>query len=236
MNLILLESTDFRDDRSVVLTGRRADHIRHILKVSVGDSLRVGVVDGLVGVGRVTGLGAGAVELATDLTEAPPAPLPVTLLLALPRPKVLRRLIQTITAFGVKRTALFGAFRVEKSYWDTPWLRAEDMDEQVRLGLEQAGDTLSPVFSIHRRFKPFIEDDLPALTGATRCLVAHPGAERFCPTRLREPVSLAVGPEGGFTAYEFQRLCEKGFEPVGLGPRILRTEQVVPALLGRLLA
>ncbi len=235
MNLILLDDADFRGDRVVVADHRRADHIRTVLKAAAGDRLRVGKRGGLIGEGRVTRIDVGAVELNVSLTQAPPDPLPVTLLLALPRPKCLRRIIQGVVTMGVKRVALFGAFRVEKSYWDTPWLTETELEAQVTLGLEQAGDTMPPLITTHRLFKPFVEDELPVLIGGRRLLVAEPGAAT-CPAGLREPVVLAVGPEGGFTEYELKRFADAGFQPVGLGSRILRTEQAVPALIGRLMA
>jgi RsmE family RNA methyltransferase len=236
MNLIVLHEEDVTGPHRVRLTGRRAGHIITVLEAKVGDRLRVGQLGGLLGEGTVVRLDPAAVELEVALTRAPPPPLPVILLLALPRPKGLRRLIQGITALGVKRLALFGAFRVEKSYWQTPWLSEQELREQILLGLEQAGDTVPPEITTHPLFKPFIEDVAPILTAATRRLVADPAATSLCPVAVREAVSLAIGPEGGFTAYELGMLVEHGFAPVGLGPRILRTEQAVPALLGRLMA
>jgi 16S rRNA (uracil1498-N3)-methyltransferase len=236
MNLIVLHDHDFVDANRVRVDGRRAAHIAAVLKAKVGDRLRVGKLAGLIGQGTVVQLDRASVELDVSLTQAPPPAVPVTLLLALPRPKGLRRLIQGITAMGVKRLALFGAFRVEKSYWQTPWLGEAELREQILLGLEQAGDTVPPVITTHLLFKPFVEDDVPGLAAGSRLLVAHPAATVSCPAAVREAVTLAIGPEGGFTAYELQMLVEHGFEAVGLGPRILRTEQVVPALVGRLMA
>ena len=236
MNLILFEADELGADGTIVLRERRAEHIRSVLKAQVGDRLRVGLLGGMIGEGVVTCLDEAEVALTVVLDGPPPAPLPVTVLLALPRPKVLRRILQSVTTLGVKRVALFGAFRVEKSYWHTPWLEEREQREQVVLGLEQAGDTIPPVITTHRLFKPFVEDEVPALTAGTRRLVAHPGTGPLCPACVRGPVALAVGPEGGFTEHEFGLLRDRGFEPVGLGPRILRTEQAVPALLGRLMA
>ncbi len=236
MNLILLDDADFPSDCVAVVTGRRADHIRTVLKAEVGTRLRVGRLGGMLGEGTVTRVDEGAVELAVVLTRQPPPPLPVTLLLALPRPKVLRRVIQCVVTLGVKRIVLFGAFRVERSYWRTPWLTEPELREQIVLGLEQARDTVPPVITTHPLFKPFLEDEAPALTDGTRRLVADPDAVMPCPVGDIGPVSLVVGPEGGFTAYELSLLGDGGFEPVSLGRRIFRTEQVVPALLGRFLA
>lgn len=233
MNLILLFPADFIDEKRVVLADSRWVHIRDVLQSGIGDSLRVGLLNDRIGMGTITRLSDTRVELEVALTEAPPAPLPVTLLLAMPRPKCFRRIIQGAATMGVKRIALFGAYRVEKSYWKTPWLAVEELRRQFILGLEQARDTVLPVVTIHPLFKPFVEDDVPVITHGTRCWVAHPGAGVACPGHMHEPVSLAIGPEGGFTDYELELLAAHGFESVALGPRILRTEQAVPAFLGR---
>lgn len=235
MNLILLTDEDFDAGTSVVrLHGRRLHHVRTVHRAQVGERLRVGVVDGAVGSGLITALGDDELTMAVTLDAAPPPPLPVTLLLALPRPKALKRLLQGVTAMGVKRIVLVNSWRVEKSFWDSPLLDPIALREQLLLGLEQGRDTTLPEVMLRRRFKPFVEDEVPALAQGTRPLVAHPVAAAACPYGLRERVTLAVGPEGGFIPYEIDLLRAHGFEPVSLGPRPLRLEQAVAALLGRL--
>jgi RsmE family RNA methyltransferase len=235
VNLIVLFPEDYIREGEVRLSGRRALHVLEVHRARAGATLRVGLLNGRTGTGVVRDAGGGVVELTVSLTDEPPAPIPVTLLLAMPRPKCFRRVIQCVTTLGVKRLALFGAYRVEKSYWQSPWLAGEALREQLILGLEQARDTVLPDITLHPHFKPFVEDVVPSLTDGTRRLVAHPGGGGTCPSAVSGPVSLAIGPEGGFTDYEFSRLVAAGFEPVSLGARILRTEQAVPALLGRLL-
>jgi 16S rRNA (uracil1498-N3)-methyltransferase len=235
MNLIILFADDFIDDRGYVrLHGRRQAHVLDVHRAQVGETLRVGLLNGQRGTGRITGLSGDALEMEVTLNQPPPAPLPLTLLLALPRPKSLKRVLQAVTAMGVKRIVLMNAWRVEKSFWESPVLRAETLREQMVLGLEQACDTLLPEIMLRPRFKPFVEDEVPALLRDTRALLAHPPAVRPCPRHACEPVTLAVGPEGGFVAYEVERLEAQGFEAVSLGERILRVEHAVPALLGRL--
>lgn len=201
----------------------------------VGQSLNVGRLGGAMGVGVVKEISADQIRFEVALREAPPAPLPVTLLLAMPRPKCFRRVIQCATTMGVKRIALFGAYRVEKSYWKTPWLEEAALREQMVLGLEQARDTRLPVITLHPLFKPFIEDDMPKLVQGARCIVAHPGVGSGWEAKPEGRFVVAIGPEGGFTSYEVDQLMQRGFEAVELGSRILRTEQAVPALLGRFL-
>ena len=234
MNLILLHKEDFIDTRRVRLSGRRFTHIRDILSAVQGQDLQVGMLGGKLGTGRISALAKDAVELTILLQHEPPPPLPATVIMALPRPKVFRRVLQGLTAMGVKRIILLNSWRVDKSYWQSPILAPETLQEQLLLGLEQARDTLLPKVDIQQRFKPFVEDLLPSIANGTCALVADPHAVQACPANLHEAVTLAIGPEGGFTPYEIEKLKEAGLKPVHLGARPLRVETVVPALLGRL--
>ncbi|MDH1167823.1 16S rRNA (uracil(1498)-N(3))-methyltransferase, partial [Metapseudomonas otitidis] len=198
------------------------------------DSLRVGLLGGAMGEGRLTVLEADHAELQVSLDQPPPAKLPLTLLLALPRPKMLRRVLQTVATMGVPRLVLLNSYRVEKSFWQTPFLEPAAIREQLILGLEQGRDTVLPEVVIEKRFKPFVEDRLPALAAGTRALVGHPGPWPDCPRAVEGPVTLAIGPEGGWIPYEVEKLQATGFEAVQLGERILRVETAVTALLARL--
>ena len=234
MNVILLHDDDFAADALAVLTGRRLQHVLDVHRAKVGDCLRVGQLGGLVGEGKVRALTADRLELEVKLDKHPPAPLPMTLLLALPRPKMLKRVLQSVTSLGVKRIYLINSYRVEKSFWGSPLLQAEKMQEQLLLGLEQACDTILPEIHLKQRFKPFVEDELPQLAAGTAAFVAHPVATKACPIGGSGPTTLAIGPEGGFIPYEVEKLQELGFTPISLGKRILRVETAVPVLLSRL--
>ena len=234
MNLLLLEPDDFTSANRVCLKGRRLQHIREIHGVSAGDTLKAGLINGKMGEARIATLSDTSVEMHINLTTAPPPPLPLTLVLALPRPKMLRRILQTIAAMGVKQLYLVNSWRVEKSYWQSPWLMPAALREQMVLGLEQGCDTILPEVHLKKRFKPFVEDELPAIAAHSRALVAHPTGNEPCPVSIAGPVTLAIGPEGGFIDYEVEKLSEIGFQAVTLGRRILRVETAIPTLLGRL--
>lgn len=234
MNLILLYTSDFISPHRVRLDGRRLRHMQEVHRGQVGESFRVGVLNGLIGQGTLIHLDQNSAELEVRLNQAPPPPLPLRLVLALPRPKMLKRCIETIATLGVKELWLINSYRVDKSYWSTPLLQPERMREHLLLGLEQAGDTRLPRVEIRKRFKPFVEDELPALARNTRALVAHPYNAAPCPAPVDTPTTLAIGPEGGFIAYEVEKLEQAGLQAIHLGPRILRVETAVPALLSRL--
>ena len=234
MNLLVLEDSDFIDPQHVRLTGRRLTHMQDIQHVNSGDSLRVGRINGLMGQGQVLELDRDHALLAVELNETPPAKLPLTLLLAMPRPKMFRRILQHCATLGVPEIILLNSVRVEKSFWQTPFLQPEVIRENLLLGLEQARDTVLPTVRIEKRFKPFVEDQLPAIINDQLALVAHPGDYPACPRGIDQPLTLAIGPEGGWIPYEVDKLIEAGMQPVQLGERILRVETAVTALLARL--
>src|SRR5690554_4720853 len=234
MNLLLLNNDDFIAENRVRITDCRLQHLNTVNKASAGQTLRAGLLGGLQGNALVLSINEDAAELQVDFHSPPPAKLPITLLLALPRPKMLRRTLQTIASMGVAKLVLINSYRVEKSFWQTPFLQPEALHEQLILGLEQARDTVMPEIILAKRFKPFVEDELPAMAANTRGLIAHPGDYPECPRALSEPVTLAIGPEGGWIPYEVELLSQAGLNPVQLGERILRVETAVPALLARL--
>jgi 16S rRNA (uracil1498-N3)-methyltransferase len=235
VNLILLFPDDFTqcEDR-VRLRGRRLKHVLDVHRASVGDEFYVGKAGGNIGIGKVVQFSQTVLEMEVQLNQQPPPPLPLTLVLALPRPKILRRVIRTVCALGVKQIILLNSFRVEKSYWQSPVLGADALREELILGLEQAKDTMLPEVLLRPLFKPFVEDELPALINGMLRFVAHPTAATVCPRDIKNAATLAVGPEGGFIPFEVDKLIHCGFTPIQLGSRILNVETAVPALISRL--
>ena len=234
MNLVLLFEDDFIGEGRVRLTGRRLEHVRTVHRARAGDELEVGVLNGRIGRGVVEGIDDSALQMSVTLDRDPPAALDVNLVIAVPRPKVLNRVIAASTSLGVKRMYLINAWRVEKSYWKSPRMSDSNLHMQCVLGLEQARDTVMPSIATRRLFRPFVEDELPAIIAGSRALVAHPYAQSTLPA-LAGPITLAIGPEGGFIEAEIASLEKIGFQPVSLGPRILRVETAVAALMGKLI-
>jgi RsmE family RNA methyltransferase len=232
VNLVLLFEEDFVGEGRAVLRGRRAEHVREVHRASAGDELVAGVAGGKIGTARLLRVDS-EVEMEISLDRDPPLPLDAILILAVPRPKVLNRVIAAVTSLGIKRIMLVNAWRVEKSYWKSPRMSPENLRAQAVIGLEQARDTILPHIETQRLFRPFVEKELPSLMKGT-ALVAHPYASEECPREIRGPVTLAIGPEGGFIPEEIASLERVGFRAVTIGPRILRVETAISTLIGRL--
>ena len=234
MNIVLLNANqDCSSDIWSIEDQRQIKHLNQHLQLKAGDTLKVGVRDGQRYLTEVQSITAQQIMLRPIQAENVPNKVPVHLILALPRPKVLRRIIMDAVTLGVERISLIHSYRVDKSYWQSPFL--QQLDDYVTLGLEQAGDTIVPEIQLYKRFKPFVEDVLPTLITKQRpAYVAHPYAEQSMPHAIAHGCNLIVGPEGGFIPYEIELLKKNGCQAMSLGNRILRTETAVSNILGRL--
>jgi RsmE family RNA methyltransferase len=235
MNLLILEPAELDGGGGVTVGGVRAAHLRGVLKVTPGQTVRVGLLDGPLGIATVTALPPDGVTLHCRFErETPPRP-PVDLLLALPRPKVLRRLWAQLAALGVGRIILTNATRVERPYFDTHVIAPACYRPLLVEGLQQARDTRLPQVSVHRQFRVLVEDELGQLAGEGLRLLAHPGAATAVPDAIRAyrggRLVLAIGPEGGWNEFEVALLEAHGFHTVGMGTRTLRVDTACIAML-----
>ena len=235
MNLVILEPGEVSEAGDVTLSGARAAHLLHVLKVAPGRQVRVGLLDGPRGIGAVQSIAEGTVAVRCGFEPHVPAPPRVDLLLALPRPKVMRRLWAPIAALGVGQILLTNAERVERHYFDTHILTPACYRPLLIEGLQQACDTRLPRVSIHRQLKVLVEDELDRAFGSGRRLVADPAAARPAGAVVRESpggrILLAIGPEGGWNDFERGLFEAHGFHAVGMGARRLRTDTACVALL-----
>jgi 16S rRNA (uracil1498-N3)-methyltransferase len=235
MNLILLDDRDTSGSGVVTLADARAAHLLNVLKVAPGHAVRVGLLDGPRGTGIVEAAGEGRVTMRCVFDADTPHRPRVDLLLALPRPKVMRRLWAQLAALGVGQIILTNAERVERHYFDTHILTEACYRPLLIEGLQQARDTRLPAVSVHRQFKVLVEDRLDALFENGLRLVADPQGTTSIATAVgahtTERVLIAVGPEGGWNAFELALLQAHGFLHVSLGPRTLRVDTACTALL-----
>jgi 16S rRNA (uracil1498-N3)-methyltransferase len=238
MNLLLVDSSELQGGNAVTLRDRRADHLRDVLHVTVGQQVRAGIVDGPMGTAVVEAVADDGITVRLEI-RGPPTPRPcVDLLLALPRPKVMRRLWAQLSALGIDRILLVRAARVERNYFDTHVLQPAVYRPLLLEGLQQAMDTALPRVSVHRQLKPLVEDHLGALFPSGARLIADPSATR----PVRKPILdaraeravLAIGPEGGWTRYELDLFARHGFLAVSTGHRTLRSDTACIVLLGLL--
>lgn len=240
MNVILLSPKDFVDDRRVRLADYRAEHIREILKAGVGKILKVGLVNAGIGEGEVVSAGKDFVELDVKIASEPAVVPDLSLILALPRPQILKKVLETAGAVGVGRLMFINAARVEKSFFQSKLLKDDRWLAPLRLGMEQGGKTYLPKVGFYPSLPRFVKEMKSLVGTASTRLIADPEARKtlwetpLAQTHPRHEIVCAVGPEGGWLPEEIARFAENGFQPVRLGPSILRVENAVCALLAEI--
>ena len=207
------------------------------------------------GVSPESGEGAEAGEGSADQLY------PITILLGHVRPIVLKRLLRDLTSIGVGCIRVFPGELGEKSYLDSGMWRDATVRRQLIAGAEQAGVTSLPVVERFDSLSSALEslssvapkDDISerarggsgvrlllSLRGSPLSRVSTLQAEAGNP--LSEGLSssgadsmiCAVGPERGFTPNEEATLEDRGFMPVSLGVRVLRTETAAVLISGML--
>jgi RsmE family RNA methyltransferase len=240
MNLLLLADKEIDEAGRVVLSGHRAQHVREVLRARPGDRLRVGVVRGSTGTATVVTLSDGDEEVVLDVsldTAAVVTPS-IDVILAVPRPKVLPRVLEMLASFGVRRIDLCNAWRVDKSYLGSHRLAEAALHDALVRGCEQGVTTWVPDVAVHPLLVPFLEDTLAPRLAAERDrqkLMAHPKTTRLLEDAVSAgPVVVALGPEGGWIEAELDSFAALGFVAVSMGPAILRVEAAAAALLGQL--
>ncbi len=242
MNVILLDENEINEGK-LMLSDHRAKHIIKILKSKVGDRVKLGIINGKIGNGIIIDMKTKfpfCVEMETEFDRFPPAKQPVDLLLALPRPIMLKRIFGQAASLGIGTLHIINANRVEKSFWKAGLLNREEYIQHFVQGLEQAVDTVLPSVIFHKRFKIFIEDYFPKISERYSHLIyAHPDTkQKLCNVFTVQPgkILLAIGPEGGWVEYEINKFQEYGFDGFTVGERILKVDTAVINIHGRIMA
>ena len=173
MNLLLLAPSDLQSDGSYRVDDSRHLHVRDLLKLRSGDQLSVGVLNGPRGIGRILSTDdlATIIELG-PMTLSPAPSVAIDLVCAVPRPKIIRKVLYVAAMFGVRSIHFMRANRTEKSYLDSPLFRDGRFEPYLVAGLSQGEWTRLPEVTVHP----------PSPAGPRR------------PGRRRGPCALARGP------------------------------------------
>lgn len=214
-------------------------HLRSVLRLPVG--AEVELADGLGGHATATLQEAGEVRLTADVTVVPPAVPRLRLAQALPKGRKMDEVVRACVELGLDELLPVAA---ERSVTRLDGPRAEKALGRWRAVARSASE------QSRRRHRPRIASPVAVgdLAPSDSWLVAHPGAGRSLPTVAQEvlggsrealaveSVTVAVGPEGGWSPAEVAELEAGGARVVHLGAGVLRTEHAAAAALAVLSA
>ncbi len=233
MNRILFEASEIEKGLAQ-FSDERAEHVLKVLHGEVGQILKTGEIDGLIGTSEIVAIEKGVVTVRTNHTEKSLAPW-IDLVLAPPRPRVMKRLLPQLATMGVGKIVLVGAKKVEKDFWGATLLKEENYRPLLIDGLMQGGSSILPTLETRRNFRAFVRGELDAIFPTTNRILAHPYVESKDASSDKGRPLLAIGPEGGWTDAEVLLMIEHGFRALSLGQRILKTETATVSALSRLM-
>lgn len=227
MNRILLEEQasayklDSRDPRF--------EHVRGVLRMRVGDSFDVGVINGPAGKARVEALDKDSLSISVDWGSPPPPPPPVDLIVGMCRPATARKILATVPTLGVMRVIFVPSSRSDPAYRKSSLWESGEWRARLIEGVEQAFDTHLPELILPES----LEEGLQLVAGVDKRLAldVYEAKEPLskCALGPDEPVALAIGPERGWSGRDRRLLREAGFTMVSLSERVLRIETAVVA-------
>ena len=228
MNLLLLNRSDLIAENKAEISGDKVRHLNEILKAEPGNEVRVGLLGGKKGKAVIEKIETEKALLSFNLNEDPLPKIPLSVIVALVRPKVLSRLISDLVSYGVSGIEIIQTYFGDKGYWENELFTESGLAEAVVKGLEQSMDTIPPKISLIKRFGPYSNDILPEYEAKSNCYIALPGDfKKIGEIEKGKSNIIAIGPERGWTKYEAAQFLKAGFKPVSLGSRIIRTEAAV---------
>lgn len=216
---------------SLALDEGEAHYLGHVLRLKRGDGLVVFNGRGTERVASVDSLHRRGATLVLAASQAtlPESGLDLTLLQALPKSDAMDTIVQKVTELGVRTLVpVYTEFSVVKLDDERSERRLDHWRKIARSACEQSGRHTPPAI----RAPVSLAAALEALPAEPQRLALDPLAEGSFGAHVPPPTGLivAVGPEGGFGAFDWRRLDAAGFERVGLGPRVLRAETAALAV------
>ncbi len=223
MNLILFNEAF----ESIRLEGKdpRAQHLRKVLRAEIGTLVFIGFINGPRARAKVVGLaGDGSVDLEVVASEPSPSPLPITLLIGLPRPHTAKRILFEAASLGVRGIHFFESERSEPSYALSSLWSTDEWRERLRLGTEQAFATHLPEVAMHAD----LQSAITALFGADVNVAldnyeAEGALGELLPDSADSAV-IALGAERGWSPAERDVFRRNGWKLAHLGAHVLRAE------------
>jgi 16S rRNA (uracil1498-N3)-methyltransferase len=228
VNLILFQPAEL--DRPLPITDPRAQHLLKVLKRAPGDTFDAGVINGAKGKATLTAISGDSLSLAFTWGPSSPVTTSLELIIGMPRPQTARDILRDATTLGVTALHFVATERGDPNYASSTLWSGGEWQRHLITGAEQAFDTHIPTVTYSRTLSDVTAESPASPTRLALDNYESPGALSQAPS-MRGSVTLAIGPERGWSPAERVHLRDRGFTLVHLGSRVLRTETAVVAAL-----
>lgn len=240
MNIILFSNNDRYSPYifSFHKNDERYSHIKNILHLKEGDVFKCGLINGKIGEGIIKEIDGEKLFFSFIEKTIPEALYPINLIIGIPRPIQLKRLLKDVATIGVSSIHLVGTMLGEKSYLDSTLIEKEKTEKYLIEGMSQAGSTLLPTCKIYNSIYQFFEK--VKLENNAEKIIFDINFKNTSTASAKDITNynniwLSFGSERGWSEKERDVFYRKGFKFITLGKRILRTETACIAGLSYIL-
>ena len=234
MNTLLISSSDLiGDDLYAIKDSFRLGHLKNILKLQEGDSIKICFIDKGIGRGCITSIKNDHIKISTKESPFLKKNEPwCDLLIGLSRPQTCKKVLELGTSLGVNSFEFVKAKLSEKSYGQSKLFQNEAYNEFILNGLSQSATFYKrPSLTLSSKI------NLDKVKNRTQKIVLSPYTKKSLNSvklNFSEPLTVAIGPERGWTKDELDHFRNNGFFEVSLSPSILRVETATVAILSQL--
>lgn len=212
---------------SINLPRDKAHHISNVLRMRIGDSIKLFNDSGADYQSKIIEIGkkSAQIEIGESIQVANESPLTINLCLAVARGQHMDFSIQKAVELGIKNIIpVISDFSNVKIQGDRVHNKLAHWQSIIISATEQCGRSYLTQIQ-----KPVSFSEWLSLDKSKTRVILHPESQQSM-SNIHLPdneLTLMIGPEGGFSDAEIVQAQEKGCEPTSLGPRILRTETAV---------
>lgn len=200
-----------------------SQHIGRALRMQAGDRICLFNGSGPQWPAHITAIDKKQVSVMPDQpgTGTPESPLAIHLAIAISRGDRMDTVIQKSTELGVQAITPIISDRTEvRLKGDREKKKLQHWQQVIVSACEQCGRNTLPALHTPCAVGKWLESSRAQL----RFVLHHRGNKGLHTEAQASSVDLLIGPEGGLSEEEIDDALDRGFQPLTLGPRILRTE------------
>ena len=226
---LIFENENISPNTYEVFDPERLEHLKSVLKLKVGDMLKVALIGKGIGEAYIKDLTGESLTLLLESIDAKNQ-APYDLIIGLSRPSTLKKILEHATTLGVGRFDFFKAELSEKSYLDSKLFKEGNLEKYLRFGVSQSAIYHQlPKVELHGHLKDWKNRE-------QKFILSPKSSKSFLDVDLdfSKRITLAIGPERGWTDSEVEKFKEMGFIDIGISSSILRVETATFSSLGQL--
>lgn len=218
---------------TAALRDQRARHAIELHRVEQGLRLRAAIWGGKLGFAQVVKLTQNEIFFNLECQQTAAKRLAIHLVVAVPRPHLVRKTLQFAAMSGVERVSLVRTDKVVPSYLQSKSLRLQEIEAQLLNGLEQAGDSIAPTVEIVSSTELFWRELIGSELKNSRIRWGDTYSRECSQLSLESgALTLCFGPEAGWSDGERKKFLDLGLEPFSLGARMLRLDVALATAVG----